>query len=879
MPRFTFGAWVEDAVDWLQSHLTWIFDAVKTVLGGMYDGVDAVLGGGEPLLIAAIFAVLAFWLRGIVPAVLTLVGFALIDSLALWDDAMATLSLVIVAAVITVVIAVPLGIWAARNRKVSATLRPVLDVMQTMPAFVYLIPGVMFFGVGVIPGVIATIVFAMPPGVRMTELGIRQVDGELVEAAEAFGTTPKHTLTRVQLPLALPTIMAGINQVIMLALSMVVIGGMAGAGGLGEKVYAAITQLQVGLAAESGIAVVILAMYLDRMTGALNERVSPLGRRAAAKAAAGARRMRFTYYKPGTAVAMTGVVVLALVAGGLNIAGSSSDNSKGSQAAAGDVGKGQKINMGYIPWDEGIASTFLWKEILEQRGFSPDITQLDAGPLYSGVARGDIDFQTDAWLPTTHKDYWDKYSDQLEDYGSWYGPTSLELTVPSYVEGIDSLADLKGQGKKFNGKIIGIEASAGMMGTLNDKVLKEYGLEGEYKVVSSSTSSMLAELNASIKKKEPVVVTLWSPHWAYGAHDLKKLDDPKGAWGEGEDVHVVAHKGFAEKSPVVADWLKNFELTEKQLTGLENKIQEAGQGKEQDGVRAWLKENPDVVDKAAPLPAGGQDGEPQQGKDAGKTVNMGYFPWDEAIASTYLWQNMLEDRGYKTTVKQLDPGPLYTGLAQGQLDVQFDSWLPTTHKDYWNRYKDDLTDLGSWYGPTSLELSVPSYVKGIDSLEDLKGQGKKFNGKIIGIESSAGMMGILNDKVLKEYGLEGEYKVVSSSTSSMLAELDRSIKKKEPVVVTLWSPHWAYGAHDLKKLDDPKGAWGEGEQIHTVAKKDFAQDFPELTGWLKDFKLSEEDLASLEVELQKGGAGKEKESARHWMDAHPDVVEKLTPVG
>ncbi|WP_069173357.1 ABC transporter permease/substrate binding protein [Streptomyces griseus] len=601
MPRFSFGAWVENAVDWLQSNLSWIFDAIKTVLGGMYDGVDAVLGGGEPLLMAAIFAVLAFWLRGVVPAVLTFVGFALIDSLALWDEAMATLSLVVVAAVITIVIAVPTGVWAARNSKVSATLRPVLDVMQTMPAFVYLIPGVMFFGVGVTPGVIATIVFAMPPGVRMTELGIRQVDGELVEAAEAFGTTPKDTLTRVQLPLALPTIMAGINQVIMLALSMVVIGGMAGAGGLGEKVYAAITQLQVGLAAESGIAVVILAMYLDRMTGALNERVSPLGRRAAAKAAASARRMKFAHYKPGTAVAMIGVVVLALVAGGLNMAGSGGSGAKSNQAGGGNVGKGQKINLGYIPWDEGIASTFLWKEILEQRGYEAGVTQLDAGPLYSGVARGDIDFQTDSWLPTTHKDYWDKYSDQLDDLGSWYGPTSLELTVPSYVKGIDSLADLKGQGKKFNGKIIGIESSAGMMGTLNDKVLKAYGLEGEYKVVSSSTSSMLAELNASIKKKEPVVVTLWSPHWAYGKHDLKKLEDPKVAWGEGEQIHTVAKKDFAEDFPELTGWLKDFKLSEAQLASLEVEIQKGGAGKEKESARHWMDANPDVVDEMAPV--------------------------------------------------------------------------------------------------------------------------------------------------------------------------------------------------------------------------------------------------------------------------------------
>ncbi|OON82237.1 ABC transporter permease/substrate binding protein [Streptomyces tsukubensis] len=877
MPRLQFGSWVEDVVDWLQSNLSWLFDFVKTVLNGMYDGVDTVLGGGEPLLMAGILAVIAFWLRGVLPGVLTFVGFALIDSLALWDDAMATLSLVVVAAVITVVIAVPMGIWAARNNKVSSTIRPVLDVMQTMPAFVYLIPGVMFFGVGVTPGVIATIVFAMPPGVRMTELGIRQVDGELIEAADAFGTSPRSTLTRVQLPLALPTIMAGINQVIMLALSMVVIGGMAGAGGLGEKVYGAITQLQVGLAAESGVAVVILAIYLDRMTGALNERVSPLGRRAAAKAAAMLQGWKFAHYKPNTAVAVVGVVVLALVAGGMNIAGSDSGSSS-NQAASTDVGKGKKINMGYIPWDEGIATSYLWKELLEERGYKPDLKQLDAGPLYSGIARGDIDFQTDSWLPTTHEAYWKKYKNQMDDLGAWYGPTSLELSVPSYVKGIKSMADLKGQGKKFKGKIIGIEASAGEMAKLKKDVLKKYGLEGEYKVVSSSTSSMLAELNRSIKKKEPVVVTLWSPHWAYGKYDLTKLKDPKGAWGKGDLLHTVAHKGFAKKDPTVANWLKKFHLTEKQLTDLENAIQASGEGHEQDGVKAWMKKNPGIADKLAPVPGASSGGAQAKGKDAGKNVNMGYFPWDEAIATTYLWQNILEDRGYKPNVKQLDPGPLYTALAQGQMDVQFDSWLPSTHKAYWEKYKKNLTDVGDWYGPTSLELTVPSYVKGIDSLADLKGQGKKFDGKIIGIESSAGEMGTLKKTVLKKYGLEGEYEVVSSSTSSMLAELNRSLKKKEPVVVVLWSPHWAYGKYDLKKLKDPKGAWGKGDLIHTVGKKDFGKDFPELNGWLKKFKLSEKQLASLEVEVQKGGAGKEKQSTRRWLDANPGVEDKLAPV-
>ena len=872
MPEFHPGHWVESAVKWIQGHASWLLDFFNSVLTGLYNAINHVLGGAEPLVMAAIFTVLALWLRGVLPAVFVFIGFALIDSFDLWTEAMETLSLVLAAAVITIVIAVPVGIWAARSKTVSAAVRPVLDVMQTMPAFVYLIPGVMFFSIGPTPGLLATIIFAMPPGVRMTELGIRQVDAELVEAAEAFGTPPNRTLLRVQLPLALPTIMAGINQVIMLALSMVVIAGMAGAGGLGEQVYSAVTQVQIGLGAESGIAVVILAMYLDRMTGALNERVSPLGRRAAAKAAAllSSSRLRFLHYKPGTAVAMCGVLVLALVAGGLNFVGT---GANGKQEAQTNVGKGQQVSMGYIPWDEGIATTYLWKELLEQRGFKPKVNQLDPGPLFAGVAKGSVDFQTDTWLPTTHKPYWDKYKSQMEDLGGWYGPTSLELSVPSYVKGVHSLSDLKGKGGKFGHKIIGIEASAGEMRILKKQVLKDYGLKGEYKVVSSSTSSMLAELKRSIQKKKPVAVTLWSPHWAYNAYSLTKLKDPKGSFGKGEKIHTVAHKGFSKKNPIVASWLKNFHMSEKQLTSLENGIQQAGQGKEQDAVRAWLKKHKGMVDKLAPVPGGPQ----QKGKEAGKSVNMAYFPWDEAIATTYLWENILEDRGYKPRVKQLDPGPLYTSLAQGQTDFQTDGWLPTTHAQYWKRYKSKMRDVGTWYDQTSLELSTPKYMKGIDSMSDLKGKGAKFGHKITGIESSAGEMKILK-KVLKKYGLDKEYKVVSSSTSSMLSEVDRSTRQHKPVLAVTWSPHWVYNKYPMKKIKDPKHAWGKGDGIHVTAKKDFAKDFPELNGWLKKFKLSEADLGSLETAIQNGGKGKEKESTRKWMNKHPGIVDQLAPV-
>ncbi|WP_455358054.1 ABC transporter permease/substrate binding protein [Streptomyces sp. SYSU K21746] len=598
MPRLPMGDWVDSGVDFLQLHFSWLFDAISSLVTGMYDGIDAALSAPEPLLFAGILAVLAWWLRGLLAGGLAFAGFALIDSIELWDDAMATLSLVLVATLVTLALAVPLGIWAARSRTVSAVLRPVLDFMQTMPAMVYLIPGIIFFGVGVVPGIIATIIFAMPPGVRMTELGIRQVDKELVEAAEAFGTTPRNTLLRVQLPLALPTIMAGVNQVIMLGLSMVVIAGMVGGGGLGGAVYRAIGNVDIGLGFEAGVSIVVLAMYLDRITGALGRQVSPLGRRAAAKANA-LQGMKIWNHRPQPAVALAGVVVLALVAGGMSMFGSPATSVTASGAQ--NVGKGKHIELGYIPWDEGVASTFLWKELLERRGFEVTAKQYEAGALYTGMANGQIDFQTDAWLPVTHEKYWANYKDKLEDMGSWYGPTSLELSVPSYVKGVDSLADLKGKSGTFKGRIIGIEPSAGMMGMLKDKVLKDYGLDGEYKVVDGSTPGMLAELKRAYAKQEPIVTTLWSPHWAYSTYDLKKLKDPEGSWGKGDGVHTLARKGFAADHPEVGKWLAGFKMTEKQLTGLEAKIQQAGKGNEQQAVEDWLEATPGLADKLAPV--------------------------------------------------------------------------------------------------------------------------------------------------------------------------------------------------------------------------------------------------------------------------------------
>jgi glycine betaine/proline transport system permease protein len=284
VPRLPLGDGVAAFVEWLIASFKPFFAVVKNVLLSCYEALATVLTGPPFVVVALVLTALAFLAKGWRLALTSLVGLTLIASVGQWDNAMDTLALVLVASVISLLIGIPLGIWAARNDTVSRIVRPVLDFMQTMPGFVYLIPTVMIFLTGAVPGIVATVVFALAPGVRFTELGIRQVDREVVEAGHAFGSTPGRILRQIQLPLAMPTIMAGVNQVIMLSLSMVVIAGLVGAGGLGGDVVAALQRVNISLGFEAGLSVVILAVFLDRVTSALSTR-SPVAKALAATAA------------------------------------------------------------------------------------------------------------------------------------------------------------------------------------------------------------------------------------------------------------------------------------------------------------------------------------------------------------------------------------------------------------------------------------------------------------------------------------------------------------------------------------------------------------------------------------------------------------------
>ncbi|MCT7374208.1 ABC transporter permease [Chelativorans salis] len=267
-----FDDWVNTLVrDILVPNFRPFFRALQVPVTSVLNALDAFLQFVPMLVTTAVLALIAWRTVGRSMALFTLIALVFIDMIGLWPETMTTLSMILTSVLFCTIIGIPLGILAAGSNKLWAVTRPILDIMQTIPSFVYLVPIVMLFGVGMVPGIIATIIFALPPIIRLTNLGIRNVRGDLIEAAEAFGSTRWQILWEVQFPLALRTIMAGLNQTLMLSLSMVVIAALIGAGGLGLVVYTGLGRLDVGGATAGGVGIVLLAIILDRITQALGE--------------------------------------------------------------------------------------------------------------------------------------------------------------------------------------------------------------------------------------------------------------------------------------------------------------------------------------------------------------------------------------------------------------------------------------------------------------------------------------------------------------------------------------------------------------------------------------------------------------------------------
>lgn len=267
-----FDDWTNKGIDWLVENFREVFLAAKAPIDIVLKSIEAFLLFLNPYVVIIFFVLLALQFSTKKLALGTLVSFLVIGFIGAWEESMITLALVLTAVLFSIIIGLPLGIWSARSDNVDKFLRPVLDAMQTTPAFVYLIPIVMLFGIGNVPGVIVTIIFALPPLIRLTNLGIRQVPEDLIEASRSFGASSKQMLWKVQIPVAMPTIMAGINQTLMLALSMVVIASMIAVGGLGQMVLRGIGRLDIGLAAVGGLGIVLLAVVLDRLTQSMGQK-------------------------------------------------------------------------------------------------------------------------------------------------------------------------------------------------------------------------------------------------------------------------------------------------------------------------------------------------------------------------------------------------------------------------------------------------------------------------------------------------------------------------------------------------------------------------------------------------------------------------------
>lgn len=572
MSKIPLGEWVDSLVEWVTVYLAGLFSFITTVIDGFLNILVDVLSVGPPIVLIIILALLVTYTSRWPLGIFTFLSLLLIDNLGYWESSIQTLAIVLLSGFLTILIGIPVGIWCAQNKTVQKIVMPILDFMQTMPAFVYLIPSILFFGIGVVPGIVASFIFAIAPTIRMTNLGIREVPNELIEASNAFGSTSSQKLFKVQIPLATPTILAGVNQSIMLALSMVVTASLVGAPGLGADVYRAVSQINVGQGFEAGMSIVFIAIILDR------------------------------------------------------------------------------------------------------------ITQNLIKPAYEKIVRRKIVLSCVAVL---------------------FIITAILLSIPKdEAENQNDLAI----GTQTEYKITGIEPGAGLM-QLTKGAIEDYGLE-DWQLIEGSSAAMVAELKKAINNKEPIIVTGWSPHWMFSTFDLKYLDDPKGSFGGAEDINTLVRKGLDQDAPGAYKILDQFAW---EMSDMEAVMVDVADGMNvAEAAQKWIDANPD---KVAKWTEGAEQGN-------GEKINLVFVAWDTEIASTNVIGKVLEQSGYDVTLSQVEVGPMFAGIANGSADAMVAAWLPGTHNEYYNTYKNDLVDLGPNLHGTKNGLVVPEYVD-IDSVEDL----------------------------------------------------------------------------------------------------------------------------------------------------------------
>ena len=560
--QWPVAEWVESLTVWFTNTFAGLFSFIQLIGQEVMNGLTNLLLLIPPFAFIILLTITAYYIadkkKGL--PLFVLIGTLFIYNQGLWEALMYTVTLVSISSILSIIIGVPLGILMAKSKKAQGIITPILDFMQTMPGFVYLIPAVAFFGIGMVPGVFASVIFALPPTVRFTNLGIRQVPEELVEAADSFGSTGSQKLFKLELPLAKNTILAGINQTIMLALSMVVIASMIGAPGLGRGVLSALQRAQVGNGFVSGLALVILAIIIDRFTQNLN------------KASKGKKEVSAKKRQ----IKIISVIALLFLGIGASVFVSSQKDSS------------DKINLAYVEWDSEVASTYVLGEVLKQQGFDVSLTPLDNAIMWESIATGEADASVSAWLPSTHEAQFKEYQDKIDLLGENLDGAKVGLVVPSYMD-VDSIEDLK---KEANQSIIGIEPGAGVVNA-TEETLKAYANLSDWSLETSSSGAMVVALEQAIKKQKPIVITGWTPHWKFSKYDLKFLDDPKGTMGGVETINTFARLGLKEESPKAYQILSQFHWT---VEDMETVMLAINNGMDpEEAAKEWIEANPATV--------------------------------------------------------------------------------------------------------------------------------------------------------------------------------------------------------------------------------------------------------------------------------------------
>jgi len=561
--------WADAFVDWLTQNLSGFFSFLQTVGQAIMDGMTNVLSMIPPFILMIVLAVAAYFIfnRKWGMPIFTFFGLLFVYNQEMWDDLLNTVTLVVISSLLAIVIGVPLGILMSKSKITESIIKPILDIMQTMPGFVYLIPAVAFFGIGMVPGVFASVIFSLPPTVRMTNLGIRQIDTELTEASDSFGGTAWQKLMKLEMPLAKGNIFAGINQTIMLALSMVVIASMIGSPGLGQGVLSAVQRSQVGNGFVFGVGIVILAIIMDRFTQRLNKTGQKQVQQTASQKASKKRKVWI-----GATAAAAVVIVGTVSAFSLN--GSNTGN----------------ITLAYTEQDDQIASTNVIGQVLEDEGFNVTLTSLDNAVMWESVANGEADAMVGAWLPVTYKAQYDEFKDDVDELGPNVDRQAQNsLTVPSYMD-VDSIEDLDDQADQT---ITGIEPGAGIVQAA-ENTLESYPNLQDWTQELSSTGAMTTRLEQAIEQEEDIVITGWKPHWMFSRFDIKELEDPKKTMGEAESIVTFARQGLDDDMPEAYQILDNFEWD---VEDVETVMLDMEEGKDpEDAARNWIDENQDKVD-------------------------------------------------------------------------------------------------------------------------------------------------------------------------------------------------------------------------------------------------------------------------------------------